>query len=100
MQVGGGGLLLFTVPLGNEQDQLVFGKSRLDRRKGRGPPHEQRDDNVGENDDITKRKNRDPVRCRDALVVPLKGLRQGFAWWREGALTAAGTVTATEHEVR
>jgi hypothetical protein len=76
MQIGRRRLLLFSVTLGDKQDDLVFRQSGFDRRKRRGAPHQERNDDIGENDNIPKWKDRNPVRRRDALVVALKGLRQ------------------------
>jgi hypothetical protein len=76
MQIGRRRLLLFSVTLGDKQDDLVFRQSGFDRRERRGTPHQQRNDYIGENDNIPKGKDRNPVRRRDALVVALKGLRQ------------------------
>jgi hypothetical protein len=80
MQVSGRGLLLLAVPLSDEQDDLVLGEGCLDGSKRRGAPDEERNDYIGENDNIPQRQDRNPVRRRDALVVPLKSLRQGLGF--------------------
>jgi hypothetical protein len=80
VQIGGCRLLLFTVSLRNEQDDLVLGQRGFDRCERCGPPDEERDDYIGENDNIPKRKDRDPVRRRDALVVALESLRQALGF--------------------
>jgi hypothetical protein len=67
--------LLLAVALGNEQDDLVFSESCLDGGEGRRPPHEERNYHIGEYDDIPKREDRNAVRRRDRLIIPLKGLR-------------------------
>jgi hypothetical protein len=76
MQIGSGRLLLLSVALGDEQDDLVFRERGLDRRKRRGAANQKRNDYIGENDNIPKRKDRNPVRRRDAFIVALKYLRQ------------------------
>jgi hypothetical protein len=73
-------LLLLAVTLCDEQDDLVLGQRCLDGSKRRGAPNEERNDYIGENDNIPQRQDRNPVRRRDALVVPLKSLRQGLGF--------------------
>jgi hypothetical protein len=80
MQVSRRGLLLLAVALRDEQDDLVLGERCLDGGKGCRTPNEQGDDYIGENDNIPQRQDRNPVRRRDALVVPLKSLRQGLGF--------------------
>jgi hypothetical protein len=76
MQIGSRGFLLLTVSLGNEQNDLVFGECGFDCRERGGPPNQERNDYIWENDNIPKRQDRNPVRRRDALVVSLKNLWQ------------------------
>ena len=76
VQVGSGGLLLLAVALRHQENDLVLGKGRLDGGKRGRPPDEERDYYVGKNDNIPKREDRNPVRRRDGLIVPLEGLRQ------------------------
>jgi hypothetical protein len=78
VEIGSGWLLLFTVALGDEQDDLVFRERGFDGRERSRSPNEQRDYYIGENDNIPKRKDRNAVRRRDALVIPLKDWRQGW----------------------
>ena len=77
MQVGSGGFLLFSVALGDEQNDLVFCESCFDRRQRRRTSHQKRDYDIGEYDNIPKGKDRNPVRRRDTLTIPLKNLWQG-----------------------
>jgi hypothetical protein len=77
MKVSGGGFLLFAVALRNQQNQLVFRQRCLDRSQGCRPSNEQRNYYIRENDDITERQDRDPVRSRDGLIVTLEDLGQG-----------------------
>jgi len=76
VQVCRRGLLLLSIALRDEEDGLVFRERCLDGGEGCRAPDQQRDYYIGENDNIPKRKDRDPVRRRDALVVPLKNRRQ------------------------
>jgi hypothetical protein len=76
VQVSGGRLLFLSVSLRDEQNDLVLGESSLDGGQRRGTSHQERDDYIGKNDNIPKRKDRNTVRRRDALVVALKSLRQ------------------------
>src|ERR1700737_1138986 len=76
VQIGSGRLLLLSVTLRHEQNDLVLGESSLDGRQRCWTSHQERDHYIGKNDNIPKRKDRDPVRRRDALVVALKSLRQ------------------------
>ena len=75
MKIGRRRLLLFTVTLSDEQDDLVFRQCRLDGSERGGAPDEQRDDYIGENDDIPKRQDRNSIRCRDGFIVALEDLR-------------------------
>ncbi len=76
VQVSRGGLLLFAVALGDQQDDLVLRQRGFDGGKRRRTANEEGNDYIGENDDIPQRQDRYPVRRRDALVVPLKSLWQ------------------------
>jgi hypothetical protein len=76
MEIGCRRLLLLPIPLGDKQDDLVFGERCFDCCERRWPPNEQWNDYIGENDNIPKRKDRNAVRRRDALVVALEGLGQ------------------------
>jgi hypothetical protein len=78
MQVSRRGLLLLAVPLSDEQDDLVLGERCLNGGKRCRTPNEQGNYYIGENDDIPQRQDRNPVRRGDALVIPLKDLRQGL----------------------
>jgi hypothetical protein len=77
VQIRGGRLLLLPIALGDQQDDLIFRERRLNRCQRCGAPYQKGNDYIGENDNIPKRKDRNPVRRRDALVVALKGLWQG-----------------------
>src|SRR6267378_8166773 len=104
VQVSGGGLLLLSVPLRDEQNDLVLGESCLDCGQRRGTSHQERDDYIGKNDNIPQRKDRNPVRRRDALVVALKSLRQGgrgvYAsfFLRTGEISSNGCVPFVMHD--
>jgi hypothetical protein len=76
VKVSGGRLLLLSVALSDQQNDLVFREGSLDCCERRRATYEERDDYIGENDNIPKRKDRNPVRRRDALVVALKSLWQ------------------------
>ena len=76
VQVGRGRLLLLSVALRDQENDLVFRERGLDGGEGCRPTDQQRDYYIGENDNIPKRKDRNPVRRRDALVVPLKNWGQ------------------------
>ncbi len=52
MKVGGCRLLLFPIALSDEQNDLVFRERSLDRGERCGATNEQRDYDVGENDNI------------------------------------------------
>ena len=77
MQISRRGLLFLAVALGDEQDDLVLREGGLDRGERGRTSNEEGNDYVGENDNIPQRQDRNPVRRRDALVIPLKDLRQG-----------------------
>jgi hypothetical protein len=76
VQVSGRWLLLLSIALGDEKDDLVLRHRRFDCGQRRRSPHEEGNYYIGENDDIPKRQDRDAVRRRDAFVVALKSLRQ------------------------
>jgi hypothetical protein len=76
VQVSRCGFLFLSVALGDQQNELVFRERGFDGRERSRPSNEQRDDYIGENDNIPKRKDRDPVRRRDALVVAYKSWGQ------------------------
>ena len=78
MKVGGCWLLLFPIALSYEQNDLVFRERSLNRGERCGATNEQRNYDVWKNDNIPEWKDRNPVRRRDAFVVPLKSLRQGL----------------------
>jgi hypothetical protein len=79
VQIGRRGFLLFSVALCDEQENLVLCQRRLDRGQRCRPADEQRNDYIGKDDDVTKRQDRNPVRRRNGLVVPLEGLGQPYA---------------------
>jgi hypothetical protein len=84
VQIGSRGLLLLAIALRDEENDLVFREGGFDGGKRCRPSDQERDYYVGENDNIPKREDRNAVRRRDGLIVPLKSLRQGWDWLLEG----------------
>src|SRR5438105_11320253 len=91
MEICGRGLLLLTVTLRDEQNDLVFRQGCIDGSEESGPSNEEGDDYIRKNDNIPKRQDRNPVRGRNTFIVALENLGHAEAIRWRGV-----TVTATE----
>ena len=97
MQIRSGRLLLLAVALGDEQNELVLGERCLNGGQRRRAANEERDYYIGENDNITERKDRNPIRRRDGLTVALKDLGQLQPTLLSSALSARSPAVAACH---
>jgi hypothetical protein len=90
MEIGRGRLLLLTVALCDQQQDLVFRQRGFDCREGSWSPHQKWDNYIGENDNIPKRQDRNPVRRRDALIIALESLSYASFLRLIGEISSSG----------
>jgi hypothetical protein len=83
-------LLFLAVALGDKQQDLVFRQRCFDSGQRSWSPYEQGDNYIGENDNIPKRQDRNPVRRRDAFVIALESLSYASFLRLIGEISSSG----------